>query len=138
MAETVPEDDVLDLSSIVPKRRRVRLTIERPDGNQDQTIYELAHPDDFGTRALQRLFNDYLEMEALWDQEERDEAEEERLGGLLDGLVGRLILDVPAADVGLIPLVDRRALTVRFFVLIGSRVAGTLGQGMVADLIGTG
>jgi hypothetical protein len=132
------DDEILDLAAIVPKRRKARLTVERPDGTSDVSIYELAEPDDFGPRALQRLFNDYVEMDGLWDTEDRDDAEEKRLAVLLDGLVGRLILDVPADDVALISLVDRRALVVRFFVLIGSRVGETMGPSLVASLTATG
>lgn len=127
------DDELLELSSLVPKRRRARLRTEKdPDG----TIYELAVASDFGARTLQQLFHEISEMDDLWGNPKISKAEEKRLDVLLNTLAARLIVGIPDADVAEIPAIDKRALVMRFFVEIGGRVSRTMGPETAAIMRG--
>ena len=87
------DDDVLDLTSIIPPRKLVRLpTRSNPKGE----VYELRLLDDFGIEEQQQLLSWSRRFEALWNKEDKDLSPRERvkLKWLLNAMFIK-VLDAP-------------------------------------------
>jgi hypothetical protein len=87
------EDDVLDLTSIIPSRKLVRIpTHSNPLGE----VHELRLLDDFGIEEQQQLLGWSRRFEALWNKEGKDLTPRERvkMKWLLNAMFFR-VLDAP-------------------------------------------
>lgn len=70
------EDDILDLTSIVPPRKLIRIpTRSNPKGE----VHELRLLDDFGIEEQQQLLSWSKRFEALWNKEGKDLNPRERV-----------------------------------------------------------
>lgn len=66
LAQPEPEDDVLDLTSLIPTRKMVKLpTQAHPEGE----VFELRLLDDFGLIDQQQLLTWSKRFEQLWNNE---------------------------------------------------------------------
>jgi hypothetical protein len=88
------EENVLDLTSLAPNRRLVKLaTTEHPDGER----FQIRMLDDFGIGTQQQLLAHSRKLEALFNaEEELKQDQRDRMKFLLDELFNRLL--VPPSD----------------------------------------
>ena len=87
------EDDILDLTSIVPPRKLVRIpTKANPKGE----VHELRLLDDFGIEEQQQLLSWSKRFEALWNKDGKDLTPKERvkMRWLLNAMFWK-VLDAP-------------------------------------------
>jgi hypothetical protein len=90
--EAVDEDMILDLTTLAPKRSKVRLpTPESEEGE----LFDLRSMDDFGIAEQQQLTMEGKEFDALWNTQDLNSAQRKRLKTLLDHMLEK-VLDAPA------------------------------------------
>lgn len=113
--------EILDLNRLTQERTLARI-------DTDGTLCELADPEDFSAVQLARLGRLFTEHDRLWEAEERNSAEDQRLESLLDEVTQMLIPDAPADAIKALPALSKRGLAVRFFVSAGLASQATMGS----------
>lgn len=91
--EEPDEDDILDLTSIVPPRKLVRIPVK---GSPKGEVHELRLLDDFGIEEQQQLLSWSKRFEALWNKDGKDLTPRERvkMKWLLNAMFFK-VLDAP-------------------------------------------
>jgi hypothetical protein len=90
------EDDILDLSTLIPSRKRIRLPIPKTaEGEPDSGVFELRLLDDFGIMDQQRLLSWSRRFETLWNSDEDlSNSEQEDMLSLMNKMFTK-VLDAP-------------------------------------------
>lgn len=105
-------DDLLELSSIAPKRKAVPLKWpENPEGE----MVELAIPQDFGAVDHAELERDRIRMESLRMKKDLGPDLKGEIGMLLDRLARRLIIGGPDEAIKALPESTKLEVANRFF-----------------------
>lgn len=127
------QEDILELSAIVPERPQARL---RTLGDPEGTLYELAIPEEFGSVALRRLGLKFQEVQELMGKSTLSVAQEKRAESLLNEVCGVLVIDAPAEAIAALPGLTKQGLATRFFGLTGEFMmeSGLLPESILENL----